>query len=118
MSGHTAIDGQRDARDIGRRGAGQEDDGGVQFVLLPHPAQRGRAGDEVAELYLLPPHEGSLSLDGRPYNIACGQIDIGNAAAGLATRLGAGSEQADGSVRIPEALRPYVGVDTIPALKK
>ena len=27
-------------------------------------------------------------------------------------------QQADGSVRIPEALRPYMGVDTIPALKK
>jgi NAD(P)-dependent dehydrogenase (short-subunit alcohol dehydrogenase family) len=51
----------------------------------------------------------SLSLDGRRYNIACGQIDIGNAAAGLATRLGAGSEQADGSVR-PEPMMDVADV--------
>lgn len=41
----------------------------------------------------------SLSLDGRPYNIACGQIDIGNARTDLAHIIEAGVPQADGSVR-------------------
>jgi NAD(P)-dependent dehydrogenase (short-subunit alcohol dehydrogenase family) len=45
----------------------------------------------------------STSLDGRKYNIACGQIDIGNAATEMAKRLGEGAVQADGSVR-PEPL--------------
>jgi len=45
----------------------------------------------------------STSLDGRKYNIACGQIDIGNAATDMAKRLGEGAVQADGSVR-PEPL--------------
>jgi len=45
----------------------------------------------------------STSLDGRQYDIACGQIDIGNAATDLANRLGKGALQADGSVR-PEPL--------------
>jgi NAD(P)-dependent dehydrogenase (short-subunit alcohol dehydrogenase family) len=41
----------------------------------------------------------STALDGRPYDIACGQIDIGNAATGMATGLAAGTLQADGSIR-------------------
>jgi NAD(P)-dependent dehydrogenase (short-subunit alcohol dehydrogenase family) len=45
----------------------------------------------------------STALDGRPFDIACGQIDIGNAATDLASRSAAGTEQADGSVR-PEPL--------------
>jgi len=40
----------------------------------------------------------SISLDGRPYNIACGQIDIGNAATEMTERIAAGAPQADGSV--------------------
>jgi NAD(P)-dependent dehydrogenase (short-subunit alcohol dehydrogenase family) len=40
----------------------------------------------------------SISLDGRPYNIACGQIDIGNAATEMTQRIAAGAVQADGSV--------------------
>ena len=40
----------------------------------------------------------STSLDGRKYNIACGQIDIGNAASGMATNMSAGMPQANGSV--------------------
>ncbi len=41
----------------------------------------------------------STSLDGRDYNIACGQIDIGNAATEIAARIGEGVQQADGSTR-------------------
>ena len=41
----------------------------------------------------------SLSLDGRPFRIACGQIDIGNAETELAAPMKAGIVQADGSVR-------------------
>jgi NADP-dependent 3-hydroxy acid dehydrogenase YdfG len=41
----------------------------------------------------------SLSLDGRPFGIACGQIDIGNAATDMTARMEAGTVQADGSIR-------------------
>jgi NAD(P)-dependent dehydrogenase (short-subunit alcohol dehydrogenase family) len=44
-----------------------------------------------------------VSLDGRKHDIACGQIDIGNALTDLAARMAKGVPQADGSVR-PEAL--------------
>ena len=40
----------------------------------------------------------STSLDGRKYNIACGQIDIGNAASGMAANMNAGMPQANGSI--------------------
>ncbi|MBR8240498.1 SDR family oxidoreductase [Burkholderia multivorans] len=40
----------------------------------------------------------SLALDGRAYNIACGQIDIGNAATALTERMTHGVPQADGSM--------------------
>jgi len=41
----------------------------------------------------------SLALDGRPYDIACGQIDIGNAATEMTERMTAGVAQADGSTK-------------------
>jgi NAD(P)-dependent dehydrogenase (short-subunit alcohol dehydrogenase family) len=40
----------------------------------------------------------SISLDGRPYNIACGQIDIGNAATDMGGRMAKGVPQANGTV--------------------
>ncbi|MFD6275725.1 SDR family oxidoreductase [Streptomyces sp. NPDC060209] len=40
----------------------------------------------------------SLSLDGRPYRIACGQIDIGNAATDMTERMSTGILQANGEV--------------------
>jgi NAD(P)-dependent dehydrogenase (short-subunit alcohol dehydrogenase family) len=43
----------------------------------------------------------STSLDGRGYNIACGQIDIGNAATDMTAKMKDGVPQADGS-RKPE----------------
>jgi NADP-dependent 3-hydroxy acid dehydrogenase YdfG len=41
----------------------------------------------------------SISLDGRPFDIACGQIDIGNAATEMTAGIATGAKQADGSVR-------------------
>jgi NAD(P)-dependent dehydrogenase (short-subunit alcohol dehydrogenase family) len=42
----------------------------------------------------------SISLDGRKYDIACGQIDIGNAESPLTERMAAGVPQADGSTAV------------------
>ena len=41
----------------------------------------------------------TISLDGRPYNIACGQIDIGNTASDMTAKMGAGVPQADLSIK-------------------
>jgi len=51
----------------------------------------------------------STALDGRKYDIACSQIDIGNAATDMAARQTAGIEQANGSM----AIEPTVDVDHI-----
>ena len=42
----------------------------------------------------------STSLDGRKYNIACGQIDIGNAATEMTERMESGIAQPDGTIKI------------------
>ena len=41
----------------------------------------------------------TLALDGRPFGIACGQIDIGNARTELAAAIEQGVPQADGSLK-------------------
>ncbi|WP_305972588.1 MULTISPECIES: SDR family oxidoreductase [unclassified Mameliella] len=51
----------------------------------------------------------SLSLDGRPYNIACGQIDIGNTLTDMAEKMTKGVPQADGSI----AVEPVMDVSNV-----
>ena len=41
----------------------------------------------------------SLALDGRPFNIACGQLDIGNVSSDMTAAMSGGVLQADGEVR-------------------
>ncbi len=48
----------------------------------------------------------SLSLDGRPFDIACGQVDIGNALTEMAQAMTVGVPQADGSVRPEPTMDP------------
>jgi NAD(P)-dependent dehydrogenase (short-subunit alcohol dehydrogenase family) len=51
----------------------------------------------------------STSLDGRKYDIACGQIDIGNAHTELAARMADGVPQANGSI----AVEPLMDVNHV-----
>ena len=51
----------------------------------------------------------STALDGRKYDIACGQIDIGNAETNLTQRMKAGVPQANGSL----APEPTMDVDAV-----
>jgi NAD(P)-dependent dehydrogenase (short-subunit alcohol dehydrogenase family) len=46
----------------------------------------------------------STSLDGRKYDIACGQIDIGNAETEMTARYAEGTPQADGAMRVEPRL--------------
>jgi NADP-dependent 3-hydroxy acid dehydrogenase YdfG len=45
----------------------------------------------------------SISLDGRKYDIACGQIDVGNALTEMSARIATGVKQANGE-RAPEPM--------------
>ncbi|MDX3075581.1 SDR family NAD(P)-dependent oxidoreductase [Streptomyces sp. MI02-7b] len=51
----------------------------------------------------------SLSLDGRPYRISCGQIDIGNAATDMTERMADGILQANGTL-VPEPRMDVIDV--------
>ena len=51
----------------------------------------------------------STALDGRDFDIVCGQIDIGNALTDMTARMGSGAMQPDGSVK-PE---PTMDVDAV-----
>lgn len=51
----------------------------------------------------------TLGLDGRAFNIACGQIDIGNALTQMAARFQTGVPQADGQIKI----EPVMDVDHV-----
>jgi NAD(P)-dependent dehydrogenase (short-subunit alcohol dehydrogenase family) len=51
----------------------------------------------------------STSLDGRKYDIACGQIDIGNAATEMTTRMTDGVPQANGTI----AVEPRMDVEHV-----
>ena len=51
----------------------------------------------------------STSLDGRKYNIACGQIDIGNASTDMTARMSQGVPQPNGTVS-PEPRMPVESV--------
>jgi NAD(P)-dependent dehydrogenase (short-subunit alcohol dehydrogenase family) len=51
----------------------------------------------------------STSLDGRKYDIVCGQIDIGNAATDLTARMKQGVPQANGSI----AVEPTMDVEHV-----
>jgi len=48
----------------------------------------------------------ATSLDGRKYDIACGQIDIGNAATEMAQRMKAGVPQANGTIAVEPTMDP------------
>ncbi|HEV3423439.1 MAG TPA: SDR family oxidoreductase [Paraburkholderia sp.] len=51
----------------------------------------------------------SVSLDGRKYDICCGQIDIGNAATEMAERMARGVPQANGEI----AVEPLMDVELV-----
>ena len=55
----------------------------------------------------------STSLDGRAYDIACGQIDIGNAATDMTRAMAKGVPQPDGSVRVEPTMDVRAVADAV-----
>jgi NAD(P)-dependent dehydrogenase (short-subunit alcohol dehydrogenase family) len=58
----------------------------------------------------------AAALDGRPFDIAVGQIDIGNAASEMTARMVAGVLQADGSLRPEPRMDLQAVADTFMAM--
>ena len=48
----------------------------------------------------------SIALDGRPFDIACGQIDVGNALTEMAYKMTQGVTQADGRIAVEPTMDP------------
>ncbi|MEX1181586.1 MAG: SDR family oxidoreductase [Cucumibacter sp.] len=55
----------------------------------------------------------SISLDGRPYRIACGQIDIGNTASEMTEQMATGMLQANGAMAPEPRMEVKAVVDAI-----
>ncbi|HEX4063994.1 MAG TPA: SDR family oxidoreductase [Streptosporangiaceae bacterium] len=55
----------------------------------------------------------SISLDGRRFDIACGQIDVGNAATEITQKISDGVRQADGSKRAEPTFDPRHVADAV-----
>ena len=85
--------------------------GAAAIVLLRHAAgvfvsayaPRPGSAPYTAAKHAITGLTKTAALDGRKYDIAVGQIDVGNAMTDMAARMADGVPQADGSVR-PEPL--------------
>ena len=80
----------------------QEPQGGriINNGSISAHAPRPRAIAYTATKHAITGLTKQASLDGRPYDIACGQIDIGNAATDMTQSMTAGVVQADGSLQV------------------
>jgi NAD(P)-dependent dehydrogenase (short-subunit alcohol dehydrogenase family) len=72
-------------------------------------APRPRSAAYTATKHAITGLTRSLSLDGRVHDIACGQIDIGNAATEMTQRMSQGVPQADGTL----AAEPVMDVQAV-----
>ena len=55
----------------------------------------------------------TLALDGRPFDIACGQIDIGNALTDMAVQMTIGVPQANGTTAAEDVIDPQQVADAV-----
>ena len=91
------------AREAFRAMRAQDPQGGriINNGSISAHAPRPQAASYTATKHAITGLTKAISLDGRAFRIACGQIDIGNAASAMTSAMSAGSLQADGSV-MPE----------------
>jgi len=91
------------AREAFRMMRDQDPQGGriVNNGSISAHAPRPGAAPYTASKHAITGLTKSISLDGRAFNIACGQIDIGNTATDMTARMSTGSLQANGTI-MPE----------------
>ena len=101
------------AREAFRRMAAQSPRGGriINNGSLSAHVPRPRSAPYTVSKHAMTGLTRALSLEGREFDIACGQIDIGNAATRMTTRIAAGSMQADGTI----AAEPTMDVANVAA---
>jgi NAD(P)-dependent dehydrogenase (short-subunit alcohol dehydrogenase family) len=88
------------AREAFRRMAAQSPRGGriINNGSLSAHVPRPRSAPYTVSKHAMTGLTRALSLEGREFDIACGQIDIGNAATRMTAGFAAGSMQADGTI--------------------
>jgi NAD(P)-dependent dehydrogenase (short-subunit alcohol dehydrogenase family) len=81
---------------------GQDPRGGriINNGSISAHAPRPNSGPYTATKHAITGLTKSASLDGRKYDIACGQIDIGNAGTEMAARMATGVPQANGTIAV------------------
>lgn len=91
------------AREAFRAMRDQEPQGGriINNGSISAYAPRPGATSYTASKHAITGLTKAISLDGRPFGIACGQIDIGNTATDMTSQMGSGSLQANGTM-MPE----------------
>jgi NAD(P)-dependent dehydrogenase (short-subunit alcohol dehydrogenase family) len=101
------------AREAFRRMAAQSPRGGriINNGSLSAQVPRPRSAPYTVSKHAITGLTRALSLEGREFDIACGQVDIGNAATRLTARIAAGSMQADGTI----APEPTMDVENVAA---
>jgi NAD(P)-dependent dehydrogenase (short-subunit alcohol dehydrogenase family) len=72
-------------------------------------APRPQAAPYTATKHAITGLTKATALDGRPYNIACGQIDIGNVVTDMSELMAKGTLQADGSIKV----EPRMSIDNV-----
>jgi NAD(P)-dependent dehydrogenase (short-subunit alcohol dehydrogenase family) len=72
-------------------------------------APRPKAAPYTATKHAITGLTKATALDGRPYNIACGQIDIGNVVTDMSELMAKGTLQADGSIKV----EPRMSIDNV-----
>jgi NAD(P)-dependent dehydrogenase (short-subunit alcohol dehydrogenase family) len=88
------------AREAFRRMAAQSPRGGriINNGSLSAHVPRPRSAPYTVSKHAITGLTRALSLEGREFDIACGQIDIGNAATRMTAGFAAGSMRADGTI--------------------
>jgi NAD(P)-dependent dehydrogenase (short-subunit alcohol dehydrogenase family) len=88
------------AREAFRRMAAQSPRGGriINNGSISAHVPRPRSAPYTVSKHAMTGLTRALSLEGREYDIACGQIDIGNAATRLTAGFASGGVQADGTI--------------------
>jgi len=91
------------AREAFRMMRAQDPQGGriINNGSISAHVPRPQAASYTASKHAITGLTKAISLDGRAFNIACGQIDIGNAATDMTSSMNSGSLQANGAM-MPE----------------
>jgi NAD(P)-dependent dehydrogenase (short-subunit alcohol dehydrogenase family) len=103
------------AREAFRQMRAQDPQGGriINNGSISAYAPRYGAAPYTASKHAITGLTKSISLDGRQFNIACGQIDIGNTATDMTRTMGQGMMQADGTIRPEPTFDVHHVVDAV-----